>query len=129
MKKLFLTLAVILVSFTTNAQVYNYEYSYSGDCHFCQTKDDNCLYTRYSDDLFDFGHHYIFAFTLRASNAKPYLDIIFDIPELIVKFEEIGKELGENIVINNKSMKLTGDLPIKIQLSNGDILRSTDNGI
>ena len=129
MKKLFLILAMILVSFTTNAQVYNYEYSYSGDCHFCQTKDDNCLYTRYSDDLFDFGHHYIFAFTLRASNAKPYLDIIFDIPELIVKFEEIGKELGENIVINNKSMKLTGDLPIKIQLSNGDILRSTDNGI
>ena len=109
MKKIIITLALILVSCTTYAQVYNYEYSNNTKgVYLCTTNDDNCLYI---SSFLPFSYN----FTLRAVDAKTSLDLLFDLSELLMNIES---KIAES------------DCFIQIELSNGDMLRSnTQNGI
>lgn len=123
MKKIFITLALILVSCTTFAQVYNFEYSNNktDGYHICFTHDDNCIYFTSDFSIQGYG------FSLRAVDAKTSLDLIFQLTELNKIFEDTYNIWG---VVPDESKVLAGDRPIQIELSNGDILRSnTQNGI
>lgn len=115
MKKIFITLAMILVSCTIYAQVYNYEYNNeTKGVHLCTTKDDNCLYV--NENLRPF----LYSFTLRAVDAKTSLDLLFDLSELTILFVDKPEDLR----------KAESNCPIQIELSNGDLLRSnTQNSV
>lgn len=115
MKKIFITLALIFVSYTAYAQVYNFEYDSTDDVHLCTTKDDFCSYLSENFLLLPCTYN----FTLRAVDAKTSLDLLFHLSELIVLLAE--SEISE---------VMTNNLLIQIKLSNGDMLRSnTQNSI